>query len=295
MAVQDGAAPTQLRSMSAPQPLGAYLRELWDRRQFTMSLAVGSLRAQHLDTTLGNVWHVLNPALLVLVYYIVFGVLLGTDRNVENFITFLAIGIFTFSFMQKTVQACGSSIPNNLGLIRSLQFPRAVLPISTVIRELSGYGFAAAVLLAVLLITGEYPRRSWVLVPAIVVLLSMFSAGLGMFVARLTDRVRDIANLLPYVFRLLFYLSGIIFSVAAFVTPDAVERIHEALSAEQVRMLFVLNPFYTYIELMRDVLMTTYSAEFAAEAWLVAITVAPTTFVIGLLYFRGGEKTYGRG
>lgn len=295
MAAQDGAAPSQLRSMSAPQPLAGYLRELWERRQFTMSLAVGSLRAQHLDTTLGNVWHVLNPALLVLVYYVVFGVLIGTDRGVKNFIAFLAIGIFTFSFMQKTVTACGSSIPNNLGLIRSLQFPRAVLPISTVIRELSGYGFAALVLVAVMLLTGEYPRPSWLLVPVVVLLLSMFSVGLGFIVARLTDRVRDVANLLPYLFRLLFYVSGIIFSVEAFVSNGAISRLGTTVSARALREAFVLNPFYAYIELMRHSLMSSYATEFPGPAWIVALVAAPLTFVLGLLYFRGGEKTYGRG
>lgn len=297
MAEPESSGGPVLRSMAESQPFGAYVRDLWERRQFTMSLATGSLRAQHLDTTLGNVWHVLNPALLMAVYYVVFGLLLDTRRGVDNFIGFLGVGIFAFSYLQRTVNSCGSSIPNNLGLIRSLQFPRAVLPISTVIRELTGYGFASLVMLGLLLLTGELPRPQWLLVPVVVVLMTMFAAGLGMIVARLTDRIRDIANIVPYVFRLLFYLSGIIFSVEAFVTPDAVARLGLPASAETVRVIFLINPIYTYIELLRTLLMGSYSlgATELRYAWLMAFLFAPVSFGIGLLYFRGGEKSYGRG
>lgn len=295
MAAQDSHAPGQLRSMSEPQSLAAYIGDLWRRRRFTMSLATGSLRAQHLDTSLGGLWHVLNPAMLMGVYYLVFGVLIGTSRGVDNFIGFLGIGIFSFAFCQRTVVACGSSIPNNLGLIRSLQFPRAVLPISTVIRELTGYGYAAAVMLLVLLLTREWPRPEWVLVPFVVVLMTIFSAGLGLIVARLTDRIRDVANVVPHVFRILFYVSGIIYSVEVFVTPRAMEKLPVEVDAAVVRQLFVLDPYYAYIEVLRDLLMSSYDAEYLGLAWLVSIVVAPVTFVIGVLYFRGGEKLYGRG
>jgi teichoic acid transport system permease protein len=281
--------------MAEAQPFGEYVRDLWERRQFTMSLATGSLRAQHLDTTLGNLWHVLNPALLMAVYYVVFGLLLDTSRNVDNFIGFLAIGIFGFSYIQRTVTACGSSIPNNLGLIRSLQFPRAVLPISTVIRELEGYAFSTLVVLATLLLTGETPTLKWFLAPVLIALMTLFSAGLGMMVARLTDRIRDIANIIPYVFRLLFYLSGIIFSVDAFVTPEAVDRFNLPTSADTLHALYTLNPLYTYNELLKDVLMSSYQMPAVGVAWVSALVFAPVTFALGLVYFRGGEKSYGRG
>jgi len=281
--------------MAETRPLGDYVRELWARRQFTMTLATGSLRAQHLDTTLGNVWHVLNPALLMLVYYVVFGLLLDTSRGVDNFIGFLGIGIFAFTYATRTVVACGSSISNNLGLIRSLQFPRAVLPISTTIRELTGYGFAAAVMFGVLLLTGELPHAGWLLATVVIALLTIFCAGLGLMVARLTDRVRDIANIIPYIFRLLFYVSGIIYSVEAFITADALERLGLPIAHTTAQALFILDPFYTYIELLRTTLMTGYTIPNPELTWVAGFLFAPVTFAIGLVYFRAGEKSYGRG
>ena len=285
-----------LQSRAEVPPLLPYLAEVYERRHFTWALAAGDLRGKHLDTLLGNVWHLLNPILLITVYFVVFGVLLQTDRGVEgHFIEFLAIGIFTFSFCQRTVLACTTSIPNNIGLIRSLQFPRAVLPLSTVLVELASYALGFVVMVAVLLLSGEYPRLSWVLAPVVVVLLTMFSAGLGLIVARLGEGVRDVSQLLPYVFRMALYVSGIIFAVSGFITPEAMARFGIPLDAATVRQLFVLNPFFTYVDLLRDLLMTNYTAEYPRLEWIYVLVSAPVTLVAGLQYFRGGEKDYGRG
>lgn len=282
---QPASAPPEdrLRSHVETPALRDYLSDLYRRRQFTWALATGSLRSQHLDTVLGNVWHVLNPMFLSGVYYLIFGVLIGTSRGVDNFVGFLVVGVFTFQLGQKTVMACGSSLANNVGLMRSLQFPRAVLPISTVIRELLGYGFAFAVMLGILVGTGEVPTLSWLLAPVLVVLMTIFTTGLGMFVARLTERVRDLSNLLPYIFRILFYASGIIFALDVFVEN------------ETLLSLMTLNPFFVYIDLLRDLLMPSYDAVRPFAEWVVALTVGPVVFVAGVLFFRAGEKSYGRG
>lgn len=278
-----------LQSRAEVPPLLAYLAQVFERRHFTWALASGNLRGQHLDTLLGNVWHVLNPIFLIGVYFLVFGIVLETDRGVDNFIAFLAIGIFSFSFSQRTVMACSNSISNNQGLIRSLQFPRAVLPLSTVLVEAAGYASGFGVMVVTLLLTNEPPRPSWLLAPVIILLFTIFSAGLGLIVARLADTVRDVSQVIPYLFRVALYVSGIIFSVQAFVNTDSFS------DPVAIRRLFVLDPFFTYIDLLRDVLMSSYSAEFLALEWAYVLVTAPLTLLFGLVYFRGGEREYGRG
>lgn len=290
--MSDSALPPGARTLQSRfdvPPLLPYLASVWERRHFTWALATGQLRSQHLDTMLGNLWHVLNPVFLVSVYYLVFGLLIPTSRGVINFIGFLAIGIFAFLFSQRTVLACSHSIGNNLGLIRSLQFPRAVLPLATVGVELVAYASGFLVTLVVLLVTGEGIQLSWLLAPVLVLLLTMFSAGLGLFVARLTDTVRDLSQVIPYLFRIALYVSGIIFSVQGIIHTDRFS------DPELIRRLFVLNPFFTFVDLLRDVLMSTYTAEFPGLEWLFVLIASPVTLVVGLAYFRAGEKVYGRG
>jgi teichoic acid transport system permease protein len=264
-------------------PLRVYLASLWRRREFALDMARGELRAQHLDTALGNLWHLLNPLMLIGVYYLVFGVILGTDRGVENFLAFLAIGVFTFQFTQKSALSGARTIVSNVGLIRSLQFPRALLPIATVVRETFAYGSAAAVMFAVVLVRGEPVTPLWLLVVPAFLLQLAFNTGLALFCARLSDKFRDMINVLPYLFRIAFYLSGVIYSVDAYVDNP------------QVLRLFLLNPFYVFLSLPREYLMESQDHSYVGWMWLSAFGWAVVSLLVGLLIFRNGEKEYGRG
>ena len=267
-------------------PVRVYLRSLWDRRQFAISVPMGELRTQHMNTVLGNVWHLLNPLLQVAVYWLVFGVLLGTDRGIDNFITYLAIGVFCFGYMQRAIKACASSIINNQGLIRSLSFPRAILPISAVVRETIAFG-PALVLMLLLALATEGLRPQWLLVVPWTALMAVFSLGAGFVLARLTEGLQDVDNLLPFLFRIAFYLSGILYAFERFVPDEYAAWLP----------IIALNPFYAFITHMRHALMWTYAADPVVDPWLIpSALLYPLLFLVfGFLFFRAAEQRYGRG
>ena len=72
---------------------------------------------------LGNLWHLLNPALSIAIYYVIFGLLLDTTRGVDNFILFITIGIFVFQYTQRATTQGATSITQNLGLLKAIRFP----------------------------------------------------------------------------------------------------------------------------------------------------------------------------
>lgn len=276
-------------------PVRLYVQQLWNRREFAVAVAQGELRAKHLDTLLGNLWHLLNPLLLIGVYYLVFGVILGADRGVTNFVAFLAIGIFSYNFTQRSVMGGAASIANNEGLIRSLQFPRALLPIASVVRETLAFGSAAVVMLFVAVATGEPFSLTWFIVIPAIILQIIFNLGLALFFARLADKVKDVLNVIPYIFRIFFYLSGILYS-ADFFLPRVQEQMADNwLGQLPLHELFVLNPFYVFVTLPREYIQATEEAAFIPNIWLSAIGWATISIVVGLLFFRAGERDYGRG
>lgn len=277
------AAPQLVRLGGTP-PLSVYLRDLWRRRQFAWSTARGELQTAHLNTVLGNAWHLINPLLLIGVYYLVFGVVLETDRGLGDlFLPFLAIGVFTYQYSQKAITGGARTISSNQGLIRSLQFPRALLPIATVLRETMSYGSSFVVMILVVLLSGEPVVWTWLLLPFVIALQLVFNFGATFVSARLTDKFRDLENILPFVFRLGFYGSGVIFAVDAYLENDL------------YRQLFLANPFYVFLTLARELLLADYDAEYVGWMWLSAVLWAAGAFVLGLLYFRAGEREYGRG
>jgi teichoic acid transport system permease protein len=87
-----------------------YLRRLWERREYAWHVPRSDLRSQQMNTVLGNAWHLLNPILSIAVYYVIFGLVLQTDRGVTNFIAFLAVGVFVFQFTQKSTTSGSNSI-----------------------------------------------------------------------------------------------------------------------------------------------------------------------------------------
>ncbi len=290
------AAPPGLIELGGNPSLPAYVRTLWQRRQFAYANAAGEMRSQHMDTVLGSLWHLLNPILLIAVYYLVFGVLLGINRGIPNFIGFLAIGVFTYHWSQKTIQSAARTIIASEGLIRSLQFPRALLPISSVMREALAFVPAVIVMVIVVVVTeltvdpdvnpGLEVTWLWLLVIPSLLLQLTFNLGGALLVARVSNAFRDTVNILPFVFRLAFYGSGVIF---------ALEDRLDAIGHLDLLPWFLLNPFYVFVSLPREYLLSGTDHQLVPWMWVSAVVWTIAMLVGGLLIFRAGEREYGRG
>jgi teichoic acid transport system permease protein len=267
-----------LVELHARPRLPRYLNQIWERREFASRVAMRDLRAKNMNNALGLIWFMLNPALSISVYFIFFGLILGTDRGVDNFITFLAIGIFTYQFLQRALTSSSRTVATNVGIIRAIRFPRALLPISDVLGQTMSQIPVVAVVFIVAIATGETPSIKWLLILPLTLVQAVFALGLGLILARMTTTFRDLTSFLPYAFRLAFYASGVIFSVEAFVQDPL------------FRALFSLNPFYCHIGIARWALL-----DIPVSGWSVAGAALWTFFAlpVGVVYFWRGEP-YGK-
>ncbi|HKO33872.1 MAG TPA: ABC transporter permease [Candidatus Limnocylindria bacterium] len=266
--------------------LPAYLRQLWAYRHFIASYANARVTSALGQTRLGLFWQVLTPIINAAVYYVIFGVVLNTARGMDNFIAYLCTGVFLFGFTQSVASAGAAAITGNLGLIRALHFPRASLPIAVVLIELRKMIASMAVLIAIVLITGEPVTVEWLLVPPILLLQSLFNAGLAMTLARLGAKFTDIRQLIPFVMRIWLYGSAVLYPVT---------RFSEVLDGWKLAVVEA-NPLLVYIELMRHALMEDVTLAGApALLWTQAVVWALVAGSGGFFYFWRGEKGYGRG
>ncbi len=277
------AAEWGLTSTTERQPLGSYLRELWARRDFVVSLASSRNSTQYADTLLGRFWQVLSPILNAVVYYFAFGILLKTSKGVENFPAFLIAGVFTFTYTQRAVTGGAKAIANNRGLIRAIHFPRAVLPLAVIVQELQQQFVSLGVLGILVLLTGEPLTWYWLAVIPAMLLQTVFNAGLCMMVSRWTAASQDVAQLVPFVMHTWRYLSGVFYSIYIF-TEDL---------EPWVRAVLLANPTTTYIELVRNALMTSHEAP--SYLWWYAAAWAVVSLLAGFTIFYRAEETYARG
>jgi len=276
-------------SVSGARPgLPEYVRQLWARRHFITAFATAKLTAQYSQARLGQVWQVATPLLNAAVYYVIFGVLLGTKHGVDDYIPFLVTGVFVWTFTQSSVMAGTRAISGNLGLVRALHFPRAALPISFALQQLQQLLFSMAALLIILFCFGIPAGPSWLLTVPVLVLQFAFNAGLAMIMARMGAKTPDIAQLMPFVLRTWMYVSGVMFSLD--------KTLRETHLPHAVQVLLEANPAAVYIDLMRFALIDSFHAsQLPHHVGAYALGWALLVGVGGFVWFWKAEERYGRG
>ncbi|MFV2120117.1 ABC transporter permease [Streptomyces sp. Act-28] len=272
----------------ARPPLVRYVRQLWARRHFITAFATARLTAQYSQARLGQLWQVMTPLLNAAVYYFIFGVLMDTRKQVDDFAAFLVTGVFIWTFTASSVTAGTRAVSGNLGLVRALHFPRASLPLALALQQLQQLAFSLATLLVILVGFGARPGASWLLAVPALALQTLFNAGVSLALARIAARTPDVAQVVPFVLRTWMYASGVMWSIqhvlAGRELPGAV-----ALALQY-------NPAALYIDLVRFALIDSFTADrLPPHVWAAAGGWALVAFVGGFIYFWQAEETYGRG
>lgn len=257
-----------------------YLGLVWARRDFAFTMSLYASESQNARTRLGRWWLVLSPTLQAFAYGLVFGLILG-DLRPANFIPFLITGVFLFSFFSGSFSAGAKAITSNGGLLRTMSFPRILLPLSAVIREFINFLPQLALLPLVMVLFGQEISWDWLYLIPIAFLMFLFSTGLAMISARLTVEVKDLGKLVPFITRIMFYSSGIFFEV---------ERIFAGFP--ELLAIAMLNPVYGFISLARGALVN--DLQLTAFLWISTSIWSVATFVFGVFYFWRAEAKYGR-
>jgi teichoic acid transport system permease protein len=306
-------------------PLRSYASDLWQRRYFITGFATARNVAMYTEARLGQLWQVLTPLLNAGVYYLIFGLLLGTNRGVPNYVSFLVTGIFVFNFTQRAFITSSQVIRDTLPLIRALYFPRACLPLGYVLIELQQLILSFAVLFVIVLFTHEPITWYWLLIIPALILQTVFNVGCGLVLARWGSGFDDVSQLLPFIVRTWLYVSGVLFSLQA-LTLTLHGKLHDH---HIIAYLLQINPAAVYITLIRNALLRSereatpgyqpYNAakchlyqvfpgqkpSFSAychpvlpgipELWLWGAGWAVVAVIVGFLFFWRAEARYGRG
>jgi teichoic acid transport system permease protein len=275
------AATWGLERVGRKPTLRRYIGESWRRRHFATELAKSNVIAASAENRLGILWELLNPILLACVYYFAFGVLLGTKSDSGNFVAFLLCGVLAWYFLNRSIRQGSSSVTSNRQLVRSLHFPRLLLPISIVLRQTLGFYSNFLVLAVVALITGEGLRWQWIFGPVDLILMCAFACGAAMLVARGTSRWRDLHDLLPFGLRMWMYFAGVFFSV----------EVRYANQAQWIQAIAFYNPAAVYLEIMRYAFVAGSTPNWLTWFWAVAWAVG--FLILGTIVFWGGEESYG--
>jgi ABC-type polysaccharide/polyol phosphate export permease len=256
-------------------PLRPYLRELWKRREFAKELSRSKLRGQHFNTAFGQLWLVLNPLLLALVYFILVDIIRGGNRP-PGFFAHLTAGIFAYYFISGSVREATRSVVSGGRLILNTAFPRVLLPLSTVFTAFLRF-LPTVIIYIPIHVAHDLPftwQMLWV-VP-IFACFTLIAAGVGMLVAALQVYFRDVKNFMPYVLRIWLYASPVLYFASE--VPQRYEWVLK------------FNPLGGLLTAWDDAIH--FGRAPAASDMLLGLTWGLILFFAGAIFFMSRERDF---
>jgi ABC-2 type transport system permease protein len=238
--VKSGAA-APLREVRGPSALGGGSRRFFDLLWLT---SVTEFKRVYFGTVLGYLWSLIRPLMLFAVLLFVFTQVfkIGSE-DVEHYPVFLLLGIVLFTFFQESTTNAVTSVVAQEGIVRKTQFPRLVIPISTVLTGVFNLGLNLVIVIVFLFAFGVDPTWTWLLFPFALALLFVFTAAISMALSVLYVRFRDVAIIWTVLAQVLFYATPILYPINFKEDYEHLLMINPlAVIFEQVRIWILAEP-----------------------------------------------------
>jgi ABC-2 type transport system permease protein len=265
------AEATTMREVRGPSALGGGLRRFLD---LLWLISVTEFKRVYFGTVLGYLWSLIRPLMLFGVLLFVFSnVFKVGSKEVEFYPVMLLLGIVLFGFFQESSTNAVTSVAAQEGVVRKTQFPRLVIPLSTVLTGGFNLCLNLVVVLAFVLAFGVDPAWSWLLFPLALGALFLLTATASMALSVLYVRFRDVAIIWIVLAQVLFYATPILYPVTAF--KDATKE-----------HLLMLNPLAVIFEQVRVWVLHEPTAPSAAQAAGGALHLLPAAIIyVGVCIF----------
>lgn len=187
------------------------LLSFFQYRSLLKNLVLKDLKLKYRNSTLGFFWSLLNPIVMIVVYTFAFKYILKIGT--ENYPLYLISGIIPWTFFNMSVMSSTDAILNDSSLIKKINFPREILPISTVLFSFIQFGLALVVLFPAVLFFDVPLTPAMGLYVPVFILHFLFTLGIGLFLSPLTVYYRDLKHLTEVALMVWFWLTPIIYEM----------------------------------------------------------------------------------
>lgn len=261
-------------AMASPGHSPGLVRAVTRHSTLLRLLVHRDLKLKYRGSLVGFAWSLANPIVMTATYTIAFTYL--WPQRVEGFVFQLLLGVLAWTFFSQSVSMATGAIVDSGSLVRSIYFPRIILPLSTVSFTAIQYLLALLVLLPLMfLVYGTAPGPSVLLLPVALVLIGIFTFGASLLMAASTVVYRDVRHLLDITLQVLFWATPILYTPAAW--PAA-------------RPVLELSPLAPFITLTRA--LTHHGTWPTPATWAIAALYAALALTIGLCVFFREEARF---
>lgn len=255
-------------------------REFLEYRDFVSLLVWRELHLRYRHTLIGIGWSFLNPLLTMAVFVLIVPNLLSHERLQATtqgvpYAVFVYCGMAPWAFFSQTLTRCNTCLVDQYALLKNMYFSRLALPVSKVIAALVEMFLGLVVLTLLMAVLRVWPSHNVVYLPLFMIPMMVASTGLGLILAMLQVRYRDIYFLMQFGLQFGLLLTPVWYSMSAL--------------PRNTRLLLALNPMAAVVEGFRWAVLGTT----APSPGIVALSAlgSLTLFFAGLWIYQSREET----
>jgi len=253
-----------------------WFEELWHYRELFYFFVWRDIKIRYKQTLFGVAWAVIQPFFTMIVFTLFFGRLAKMPSDGIPYPVFSYSALLPWIYFSGSLSLSGNSLISNSNLITKVYFPRIAVPASSVLCGLVDFCIASIVLVGMMIYFKI--KLSWeiLLWPILIVPLILLAFGVGMFLAALNVKYRDIKYAVPFFVQLWLFMTPVIYP--------------SSIIPEKYRFLTALNPVSGVIEAFRASLIPTIKVDW--QMLMISFAIILVIFFLGLFYFKKVEKFF---
>jgi ABC-2 type transport system permease protein len=209
--VQAEARVKKTRVVSARVSIPQRLKNIWTNRELLRNLISTEIKVKYKGSALGLLWSMVSPAMTLIIYYVVFGVIL--KNSIPHFVIYLFSGLLLWNFFNLGVQSATGIIVARSGIVKKVAFPREILVLSCIGTAGVFLFFQSLVLIIFMVVLGVAP--DWQLLPLwflTLFIVALLASALGIALSAINVYMRDMAHLIEVILAAWFWACPIVYS-----------------------------------------------------------------------------------
>jgi len=259
--------------------IGKLGADIWMHRYALRNLIMKDFRIRYRNMSLGVLWSVLNPLVMLGILVVVFTYIYPQQGHVFFPISVL-LGIVSYNLLALCIPAATGSVVDNAPLVKKVIFPRHILPISVVLSQ-SIQGLTQLGLVAVFVLIFQVPITvKFLLIPVIYGVLLMFVVGVGLLCSAFNVVFRDMRYLVESALTVMFWLSPVFYTLPI---------VHKSFP-RWLFALYLLNPLAGCIDALRRVVLENKLPDI--PSFSVAVVVSLVTLITGFAVFGRLQRQF---
>jgi ABC-2 type transport system permease protein len=250
-----GSKPT--RTVSARVSVWLRLGEMWAARELFVFLVRKEIKVKYKNSVLGFLWSMLNPALTLAVFYILFTYFL--PNGIPHFVIYMFSAMLVWNLFQTGVLTGTTAVVVNAGIVKKVAFPREILVLASVGAAMMFFFYQSIVLVAFMIAFHHAPAwgELWLLIPAMAAII-VFASALAVFLSAVNVYLRDTQHLVEVLLVAWFWAIPTVYAFSGRVHDSLVRHTLFFIPGTKLIWLYFANPVTPVVMTFQRVFFNDY-------------------------------------